>query len=82
MRSSKNLVVAAAIAFLLGAWFIFWALSDSLLNIVRCDNDYSLFSALPHCRRPVILEILGFVSVGGSFLLAARAWRYRLRCNE
>ena len=78
MRSPKSLVVAAALAFLLGVWLIFWALSDSLLNIVRCENDYSLFSSLPYCRRPVILEIFGFVSVGGSLLLAVRAWRYRL----
>jgi hypothetical protein len=75
LRSARLLIVAGALVFFVGAWFIFWALSDSLLNMLRCGNEYSLLSPLAECRRPVIFEILGFVSIGGSLLLFVRAWR-------
>jgi uncharacterized integral membrane protein len=64
---------------LLGGWFIFWALSDSLLNMVRCGNEYSLFSSTAECRWPIILEALGFVLIGLALLFFVRAGRRAVR---
>lgn len=75
MRSVRLIFAGSAASLALGAWFIFWALSDSLLNIVRCGNEYSLSSPMAECRRPVIFEILGFVLWGLSLLLLIGGWR-------
>lgn len=75
MRPLRPFLIATAATFTLGAWFIFWALSESLLNMARCGNEYSLLSTATECRRPVLLEILGFVLLGFSFLLLFVAWR-------
>lgn len=74
-RAPKSLITMGACTLLLGAWFIFWALSDSLLNMVRCGNEYSLSANLAECRQPVVFEIIGFLAVGISFFLFFKAWR-------
>lgn len=74
---SKYYVSLVAVALLIigGLYCLLWMFAAADMSFVACDNEFSLFSPIPRCRRPYIAMILAAVLLVSALIIGLRAHR-------